>query len=203
MDILHLNYWYDRELDSPEALLARYRILTDWSEAIQAAGVQVTVLQRFRKETTFERNGVIYHFLRDAHRPELRKWQVPARFHRRVHEFCLRALAAGEPPVVHFNGLLFPVQLRFLRRALPSACPIVVQEHADRPWPAWRHPVLRWGLKAADAFFFSARESAEPWLERGLIRDSRLVHQILVASTPFRRQDRAVARAGPACAANR
>jgi len=71
---------------------ARYQILTGWSEAIQAAGVQVTVLQRFSKETTFERNGVIYHFLRDAHRPELRKWRVPARFHRRVHDLCLRAL---------------------------------------------------------------------------------------------------------------
>ncbi|MBZ5542168.1 MAG: glycosyltransferase [Acidobacteriia bacterium] len=193
MHLLHLNYWYDAELDSPEALLARYRILTGWSEAIQAAGVRVTVLQRFREETRLERNGVMYHFRRDSYPPELRKWQVPTQLHRHASELCSQTLAAGESAIVHFNGLLFPLQLRALRKMLPAACPIVVQEHADQLWPAWRQPVLRWGLKAADAFCFSAGQSAEPWLDRGLIPDPRLVHQILVASTPFRRQDRAAA----------
>lgn len=195
MHVVNLNYWYDREFDSPEALLARYRILTGWSEAIQAAGARVTVLQRFREDTTIERNGITYHFVRDALRPELRRWQVPARFHRVVRELCSQTLAAGEPAVVHFNGLLFPIQLRFLRKVLPAACPIVVQEHADQAWSGWRRALLKWGLAAADAYFFSARESAEPWLERGLIRDPQQVHQILVASTPFRWQARAAARA--------
>ena len=195
MHVVNLNYWYDRELDSSEALLARYRILAGWSEAIRAADVRVTVVQRFREETRLERNGVTYHFLRDSYPPELRKWQFPARLHRYVGELCSETQAAGEPAIVHVNGLLFPLQLRALRKMLPAVCPIVVQEHADQPWPAWRGPWLKWGLRAADAFFFSARASAEPWLGRGLIRDPRLVHQILVASTPFRWQDRAAARA--------
>ena len=195
MHVVNLNYWYDRELDSPETLLAHYRILTGWSEAMQTEGARVTVLQRFREDATLERNGVTYQFLRDSYPPALRKWQIPRQFHRRARALCQRALEGGEPAVVHFNGLLFPLQLKSLRKTLPAACPIVVQEHADQPWPAWRAPLLRWGLRAADAFFFSARASAEPWLERGLIRDSGLVHQILVASTPFRRQDRAAARA--------
>jgi glycosyltransferase involved in cell wall biosynthesis len=195
MHVVNLNYWYDRDLDPPEALLARYRILTGWSEAMQAAGARVTAVQRFRVDATLERNGVTYQFLRDSYPPELRKWQIPKQLHRFAREICLRALAGGEQVVVHFNGLLFPLQLKSLRKALPPACPIVVQEHADQPWPAWRARLLRWGLRAADAYFFSARASAETWLESDLICNSRLVHQILVASTPFRRQDRAAARA--------
>jgi glycosyltransferase involved in cell wall biosynthesis len=194
MHILNLNYWYEPELESPEALLERYRTLVEWSEALVELGAQVTVLQRFRADAVFERNHVRYVFVSDRHPPRLRKWQIPSRLHVKAGELCRQARAEGTATVVHLNGLAFPLQLKWLRRALPASAPIVAQDHADEPATGLRASLQRWGLKAADDFLFAASELARPWTERGLILPDR-VHEVMEGSTKFRPEDRPAARA--------
>jgi glycosyltransferase involved in cell wall biosynthesis len=90
--------------------------------------------------------------------------------------------------------LLYPVQLRALRSALPPDCSIVVQHHAEAPWSAFGRPIQRWGLRAADGFFFAAKDLAASWVDLGLISEHQSIFQIMEGSNNFRCQDRVAAR---------
>jgi len=103
---------------------------------------------------------------------------------------------------IHLNGLLYPLQLRALRNSLPPDCSIVVQHHADGPWPALARPLQRWGLRAADGFFFAARDLAAWWIEHGLISKRQSIFQIMEGSNNFRCEDRVTARARTRMAGN-
>jgi hypothetical protein len=124
-----------------------------------------------------ERAGITYRFVADAYGPTLGGWQHPWQLYREVRRLVELNHQAAIPTVIHFNGLLFPLQLGLLHRWLPATCPIVVQHHAERPWPARSHFLQRWGLKAAKAFLFAARPLAAPWLEAGLINPNQPIYR--------------------------
>ena len=160
MHALYLCHVYDPSADSPEDLLKRYFLVPEWCCALKAAGVErVTVLLRFGRDASLSRDGVDYRFVRDRLPAYPPVWAIPARFH--------AAAAAADPDVAHFNGMIFPLQLRALRRALPARVPILVQNHAERPTRGPRRWLARWGLTAADGVFFSVDALARAWRHAG------------------------------------
>src|SRR5438034_9068551 len=115
MRILLLNCAYDARLTAPADLLNRYTTLTDWSEALLAAGASgVSVLQRFGSDARVQREGVEYFFCR----------VTAGDWPRQLH----RVVVAQNPDLVHVNGLIFPWQTWWLRRALPAPTAIVMQD---------------------------------------------------------------------------
>jgi hypothetical protein len=108
MHLVIVNHAYDPAYSAPDGLLDRFTSLTGWVEAVAARGWKVSVVQRFRTDTTLRRNGVEYHFVGDSLPAIARVWQIPTALHRKV--------AALNGDVVHFNGLLFPLQLAHLAR---------------------------------------------------------------------------------------
>jgi glycosyltransferase involved in cell wall biosynthesis len=186
MRLLYLNYVYDRELASPEDLLARYVTVSGTAEALASGGVDVTVLQRFHRNARVDRNGVAYVFHADHLRPGLGRWDIPWDLHRAARRL--------EPTLVHANGLTFPLQLRALRSALPATTRLIAQDHAGAP--SRRLRVLhRWCFAPIDAFAFTTRDQAKPWLDTGVISARQPIYEITEGSTLFRRGDRAAARA--------
>jgi glycosyltransferase involved in cell wall biosynthesis len=93
------------------------------------------------------------------------------------------------------EGLLYPVQTRFLRNALPFQLAMVAQHHAEKPWYGIRRPLQKWGLRSVNGFFFAARALADGWIDQGLISNEQQVYEVMEGSTFFRREDRMVARA--------
>jgi glycosyltransferase involved in cell wall biosynthesis len=195
MHLIMLNLAYDPALTTPEALLNNYFSLTGWAEGVRAAGAEVTVFQRFPRPAVLERTGITYHFITDRYGPALRGWQHPWQLYRQVRRLATQKQQAAVPVVSHFNGLLFPLQVGVLSRLLPPACPVVVQHHAEKPWPARSHFLQRWGLKNADAFLFAARALADIWLEAGLISPNQPLYEVMETSSILTYQDRAAARA--------
>ena len=177
MRVAVLNYAFAPELVSPEDLLERYPTLTGWATALRAAGAQVTAVQRFHRDAAIEREGTRFEFVVDRYGPQLREWQIPRRAHRSV--------AATDPDLVHVNGLGFPLQLRALRRGLPSTCPIAVQHHAEGPRSGVRATLQGLGLRAADGFMFAARDLARPWQDARLITPRQPVFEVMEGSTRF------------------
>ncbi len=47
MNVVLVNYAFDRALRDPDALLGAYQTLTGWAEAAAAAGAHVSVVQAF------------------------------------------------------------------------------------------------------------------------------------------------------------
>ncbi len=186
MHIAIVNYAYAPDLTQPEALVERYFSLTNWASGLAGAGARVTVLQAFGGDASLEHEGAIYQFVNDRLPPHPHLWQVP----RRLHQAVGRLGAA----VIHVNGLVFPVQLRALRRQLAAPTPVVVQHHAERPLAGVRSLVQRWGLRTADGFMFAARALAEPWLARGVISPGQPIFEIMEGSTTFTVASRSAAR---------
>ena len=204
MHIALLNYIYDAEYPTVEALLGRYLSLTGWAESLLAAGAQrVTVLQRFRCNLTVWREGVEYRMCtgRGAGAPSL---SDPRRMH--------QAIAALRPDIAHVNGMLFPAQTWLLRRALPPGSALIVQDHGGPPprpptqqrgsrrWvPGWLRSIYMrlWstGLRSADAFMFTASAQSEPWRKVGLIGPHQPVYEVIEAGRSVRPLPQEQARA--------
>ncbi|RPI55568.1 MAG: glycosyltransferase, partial [Chloroflexi bacterium] len=201
LHVVVVNYVYDDDVASAQQALERYFVLTGWSAGLLAAGARVTVVGRLGQDARIEHEGVTHHFVADGHAPWLRGWQVPRRLHRVVRACCAEALASGEQTVVHVNGLLFPLATRFLAASLascglPGRLPAVVaQHHAEAPYKGLAASLQRWGLRPVDGFFFAARDLAQEWVKQGSIRRLDIVHEVMEASSPFRYEERATARA--------
>jgi glycosyltransferase involved in cell wall biosynthesis len=173
--VLHVNFDFAPTLADPDELLEQYSTLTGWSEALLEAGADaVVVVQRFHRCATVTRNGIEYRF-------------------GRVRQAMPAHLDAIE--IAHVNGLGFPIRTRLLRAALRARTPIVVQDHASGPpGSGASRSVRRWGLRAVDAFLFTAAEQAAPWRAANIIRRRQPVYEVLEASTTLRPMARAAAR---------
>jgi len=75
-----------------------------------------------------------------------------------------------------------------MRRKLPPATAIVVQNHSDGG-PIGRAPMLKFvgrvARGAVDAFLFAAHEHADPWRRSGLIGIEQPTYEIMPASSTF------------------
>ncbi len=186
MRVVIVNYGGDFVAgQEPETVLDGLRGLTGWVEAVRDAGAEVTVVQGFHRDARVRREGTDYIFVAGRFTPRMSRRRVPFGLH--------RAVARLEPEVVHLNGLLYAHQARFLRRRLPRGCPLVLQHHGEPPDRGWARWVQRWGLAAADGFFFTGRDTAAPW--RRLIRPGQRVFEIMEGSSSFAVAERTDARA--------
>ena len=186
LHIVILNYSYEKQLDV-EALLARYFLLTGWAEGVYEAGGRITVLQRYKHDLTFERNGVTYCCVADGFGETLRHRDIPLNLHRHS------ALATAH--VAHLNGLIFPLQTLALRLKLPRTCPIVAQHHGELPRTGLQGLAQRVGLRWADDFIFTTEGIAQDWRARGMIRKHQTTHEVLEGSSRFKPGDKARAQA--------
>jgi len=191
LHVVILIYFYEPDLKTPGALLDRYSTIRPFAESLHKEGAEVTVLQRFHKPDRFSDKGVCYEFHADECEPNLPKWQIPRSFHLAVRNACARDPLMQT--AVHVQGLLYPLQTRFLRRVLPHGCTVVAQHHAEKPWRSVRRPLQQWGLRRVDGFFFAARNLADSWIDEGLISQKQQIFEVMEGSTDFRWQERPLA----------
>ncbi len=173
--------------DGPEEVLDELRSLTDWAEALRNAGAEVRVVQGFHRDAHLERQGIVYQFVSGRFSPRLSRRRIPWRLHRLTSRLA--------PDVVHLNGLLYGLQARTLKVTLPDRTKLVLQHHGEQPDRGRVAVVQRWGLRAADGFFFTSAEMAEPWRKHRLIRDCQPIFGIMEGSSRLSPMPRASARA--------
>lgn len=196
LHVIFLDYFYAPDLRTAHDLLERYSTIKPIAMALRDLGARVTLFQRFRESCSFNEDGIEFRFCVDRCHPKLRKWEVPLSLHSAVLEICKPGSSRnGNAIVIHVHGMFHPVQMSFLRNTLPPDCVIVAQHHAERPWGTMLRQVQKWGLRAADGFFFAARDLAEGWTERGLISRTQRVFEVMEGSNCFHFEERTAARA--------
>jgi glycosyltransferase involved in cell wall biosynthesis len=186
--IVLVNLAYDTTITEPSSLLDRYHSLTGMGQALSAAGAHVSVVQRFSREGTCDRDGVRYHFIVDSSPAALQPSASSSE--------TAAVVRAADPDVVHINGLMFPAVVSALRDTLPRAR-IVVQDHSGMAAPKLLDRLLHssWhGLRQADAYSFTAAAHAAEWRARGLLKDDAPVFEIVEASTTLSPSGRQAAR---------
>jgi glycosyltransferase involved in cell wall biosynthesis len=107
-----------------------------------------------------------------------------------------RHIRREAPEIVMIHGFTFPVQLLLLRFFKPKKTKLIIQHHAEKPFT---HPVKHWFQKIAysqaDAFLFASTALAKPYINQGIIKDERKIHEVMEGSTLFKPLNKQEARA--------
>jgi glycosyltransferase involved in cell wall biosynthesis len=189
-----VNYVWAADMASPDDVFARFPTLTGWSEAVSAAGGDVSVYQRFSTNARVDRNGVGYVFLADGEVPHPSPWTAGAED---LHDL----VAAERPAVVHINGVLHPRRARQLRAVLPAGASLVVQDHGGFD-PGAASPLTRaWirrGLACADTLLVAAPDQAHEWRTSGVAPEGLGIVDVMESSTTLQpiARDRAQCESG-------
>ena len=179
MRIVYFNAHLDAQARRPVELLRAWPTVCDVPDALVSAGGEVTVVQAAHEFLRLARGSVRYEFV-DA------RDDGPARL--------AAVTAAAEPDVVHCNGFAFPHHVLALRAALPR-CPIIVQDHGDRPPHRWKRSLWRNALACADGVAFTAAAQAQPFVRAGVLGAGTQVFTVPESAARFMPGDRAAARA--------
>ena len=168
-----------------ETLLERWPSLADIAELTAGAGVRVLVLQAAPHAEHLARNGVDYHF-------------VDVDGTRTVEDRGRRfadVLGDVHADVLHAHGLGFVEEAIAVTSQLPSALPILFQDHADRVPRWWRRPRHRRCFAKASGIAFTSLDQAQPFIAAGMFDPSVRLFAIPESSSRFGPGDRARARA--------
>lgn len=172
--VTQVSTYRDPAHRAPAELLRAWRDFGASAAAAQRAGVDMTVVQASWTEAVHTIGGVSCQFV-----------ELPA---------FRDQIAATRPDVIHWQGLIYPSELRALARQLPSV-PIVAQDHGSgvpgRFWRRWFHG---WGFSPLAGVMFTATDQALAFKAAGVLRADLPVFEVVEGSTPFAPGDVATAR---------
>jgi glycosyltransferase involved in cell wall biosynthesis len=184
MRIVDANFIFDEKLQTEAEQLKQHYTVVGWAEALQQKGVEVIVVKRFSRETTLEKNSVVYHFIKDEFPGHLKAWQIPLRF--------LKMVASLRPDVVHLHGLSFSLQTFVLRQLLNKNVAIVVQHHGGPPIKGIRKRLHDLFNSVVDGFFFTTTEQGAQWFKNKKVK----VLPVMEGATFFDYENRHSSRSG-------
>ena len=158
MKIVHVSFFYDKSLTSAEEFLKQQYTITGWAEALQRKGIEATVISRFNREISFEKNKVNYHFINDRIESTFRWWCLPLKFLKKIREI--------DADLVHLHNFTLSLQTLVLRWMLPSKTAIVIQHHGGRSPGKKKRRIHNFINSVADGFFFTTADQGREWFLR-------------------------------------
>ncbi len=183
LHICFVAHEYHPDFDAPEQLLSAYHSLTDWSEALVAAGCRVSAVVRFKLDNWIQYEGVDYHFVKDRYGPQLKFWQIPRRMHIQVVQIGADVVHAH-----NFNKVLQHRDL--LRRLRNSPTSLILQNHAETPRFWLRNVLQRQVFSQVGALLFCAPGQEQIWYDRHIIDSSVRLYYVMEGATHFQVKDR-------------
>ncbi|MBL0336952.1 MAG: glycosyltransferase family 4 protein [Chitinophagaceae bacterium] len=181
MKIVFTSYLYLKEFSDPEAWLQRIAPVTGIMDAL-AKNADVLSIERINYEGELVKNNVRYRFLKFS--------KAFIRFPKRIHQI----IKAENPDIVCVNGMIFPLQLIQLRKAIGPKPKIIVLHRAEKPSRGIKAFLQKIADKSVDAYLFSSAGLADTWLEKKQIAAASKVHEVMQASSCFTISDKYTAK---------
>lgn len=172
MKLVELNYHCHTGLTDPREVIGLHALSSGYIEPMKQYA-SISLVKHMSAQTTLEKDGLVYHFLRSRNH----SWYIPFSTHRLVKQL--------RPDVVLVQGFVFPLQVMALRRSLGKKVLILAQHHGERPFSGMKRKLQRYADKSIDAYLFTSKANAKPWLDTGVIRDSHKCLELLSASSSF------------------
>jgi glycosyltransferase involved in cell wall biosynthesis len=171
MRIVYISYVSITDYHDPESWLKRLDFYEKQLMSLSAYA-EVVSIHHIQYEGSLERDNVKYVFFKR------KKWQLlfPFRLHRYI-----KTLA---PDVVIVHGLVFPVQVVFLRCQLGSVKLFVVH-HAEKPLRFPKDLIQRLSDRFIHGYFFSSSALGDLWIKRNQISSPEKVHEVMEVSSIF------------------
>lgn len=135
------------------------------------------IIEHINFEGSYKDKGVQYHFFKGRNK----FWYLPFR----TYAFIERKKA----DVILVAGLIFPLQVIFLRLKVGRKCRIIVQHHGERPFRNFKRVFQRIANSFIDGYLFTSHGNAKEWIEQVIISREKCF-EVLEASTFMRRKDK-------------
>ncbi len=178
MKVVMIAYDYFPAYHSPGEWIKRIGPIAGLMESLSRK-CKVLYAGRINFSGVYSQNGVDYHFISTVKR----RTRFPFAFHRAIKKL--------EPDIVMVLGLHFPLQVLQLRRNLNKKIQIVARHHGDKPPGGIKRWVQRKTDRCVDAYLFTTLLHAGDWIDAGIIRDEKKIHEVFEASTDFIPQSKA------------
>jgi glycosyltransferase involved in cell wall biosynthesis len=105
-----------------------------------------------------------------------------------------RLIKSHRPDVIFVNGLIFPLQIIQLRLKVGKGVKIIVLHRAEKLSTGVKKYLQKMADRCIDAYLFSSVDFGKQWLQNGIIKDNRKIHEVMQASSRFHPQDKTIAR---------
>lgn len=181
LKVVHVSYAVVNQYNDPEQWLKRINFFTGFLDHL-ALQCEVTSIHCIACNSMITKNQVHYHFL---HVSKLEQW-----FSLRVN-FLLKKL---QPDVIVIHGLIFPLNVLWLRLLLGRKTKVFIQHHAERPLSGAKRPVQIFADRIVKGYFFTSLALAQPWLDAGLISNRKKIHEVMEVSSALTVRDQHEAR---------
>ena len=172
MLIVSTSYVSVNDVNNPSSWLERINYYTGVFEALAKAHMVIS-FERINYSGEILQNNVCYKFTR----LNALSRRFPLQMHRKIQQL--------KPDVVLIHGLHFPLQLIQLRKRLGNRIKIFVQHHAEKPWSGLKKNIQARALRLADGYFFTSLETADDWINQGLIQQHSKIYEVMEASSVF------------------
>jgi glycosyltransferase involved in cell wall biosynthesis len=176
--VVDIVYYFHEEFNSPEQVLRKHSPTLGFSDFIDQR-FNMTFVKHLNHQGFMKKENAYYAFFRSRNR----FWHIPFNTHRYVKK--------QNPDVVIVEGLIFPLQLIFLKILLSTKCRIIAQHHGERPFKGVKKIFQKIADLYTEIYLFTSISNAEEWIKKGIIKDPGKCRELLEASTHFSRKDKA------------
>ncbi|MCU7548972.1 glycosyltransferase family 4 protein [Chitinophagaceae bacterium LB-8] len=174
MNIIDLSYYHSVNIQDPDLLLQQHRPNIEYVKYLPY-GCHTSIIKFMNSEGSQEMNGVSYYYF---HGHSSKYW-IPYSKHNFIKQL--------KPTVIILHGLVYPLQTILLRWQLGKDVKIIVQHHAEIPTGGKRGFLQKMADQCIDAYLFTTKELALPWVEKGVIKCLNKVIEMVEGSTHFAR----------------
>ncbi|WP_448701631.1 glycosyltransferase family 4 protein [Mucilaginibacter sp. AW1-3] len=182
MKFVFASYVTTPEFKSPLTWLKRINIYTGILEALSKKHEVISIEHIDYTGQTFH-NGVNYLFTKFA--------KTERHFPLAMHRFIKRQ----KPDVVFIQGLNNPLQVIQLRLTLGPRIPIMVQNHAEKPFTGFKKQLQRLADRGVNATLFASYAMGAEWVTKGNLTSPQKIHEVMEVSSVFYPVDKASAKA--------
>jgi glycosyltransferase involved in cell wall biosynthesis len=179
MKFVDVSYYYNDTSDAG-CLLNAHSANLGYLEFLPA-NWEVSLVKFLNAEGYVQHGRTRFHFFKGS---ASSRW---------VPKIANRFIAQLAPDVVLFHGMVYPLKLLALKRQLPEPTKLIVQHHAELPASGLKGWLQQLACKTIDAYIFSAKELADPWVNRNFIDQSK-IFEVMEGSASLEKVDKQTAR---------
>lgn len=177
--IVDLSYYFAEDLCNYKNLIERYASGSDHLP-ILAKELDLIVIRHLDQVASVHLNEIKYHFFKGKHS----KYWLPFRLHFFVNQL--------KPDVILLHGFNNPLQALLL--AFQTKAKIIIQDHGGGVPSGLTGLFHSWLKYLVKDYFFTAKEQADAYIQRGLISRKSNIHEIMEGSTHLQRINKSLAR---------
>ncbi|CAN5828949.1 hypothetical protein BH11BAC4_BH11BAC4_07130 [soil metagenome] len=113
-------------------------------------------------------------------------WHIPIK--------TIKYIKEENEDIIIVQGLIFPLQLICLRRALGNKKIILVQHHGESPFSGIKKWLQQKADRSVNGYLFTSIGNAQQWIGANIIANKEKCHELLEASTNFKKLDKPFAK---------